>query len=286
MTMNKKLILAAPCVVMLAACGGSGDGSATNPLQSAPAANPTPSAPAANPTPSAPVGGNSTTLQPVVLQTFNDGAGIARISVQNNGETVIANVMAPNISSYTTDPTGVIDLSGVNYVSSNSYGDLYAGTTTINGTTVDVVYYEDSSGQAAIGYLEGNGTNVALALGYEVSNIPSGSYTYTGTNIIGYRDGSNFEDGTFAMRVNFNTGTASLTGSTNTSAIGGSGISVNTSDGTFSGNNLTLTETTSGFTTTATIHGNFHGAGATGVTGLYSDNGATPIVAGAIAGTR
>lgn len=252
--MDKKLLVVAPCLALLAACGGGG----TSPTQS----------------------------PPVVLQTFGDGAGITRAEVNQNGTTIVANVMAANIQSYNTDPTGVIDPNGVNYLSSNAYGDLYGGTTTINGTSVDVIYYEDNSGEVAIGYLEGNGANAALALGYKASSIPAGSYTYNGTNIIGYRDGSYFEDGTFAMNVNFNTGTASLTGSTNTSSIGGSGISVNSSEGTFSGNNLTLTETTTGLSTTATIHGNFHGAGATGVTGLYSDNGSTPTVAGAIAGKR
>ena len=197
---------------------------------------------------------------------------------------MVTNVMAANIQSYNTDPTGVIDPAGVTYSGSNAYGDYYAGTTTLNGVPVNVVFYEDNSGQVFIGYLEGNGQNVALAGGYKVSNIPTGTYNYAGTNIIGFRDGSYFEEGTFAMGVDFANGTASLTGSTASSTIGGSGISVNTSNGTFEGNNLTLSG--NGVSTTASIYGNFHGNGATGVTGLYADNGSTPIVAGAIAGTR
>lgn len=260
----KKLILAAPWLAMLAACGGSSDGSATNPVQSAP----------------------STTTDIVVLQTFGDGAGIARVKTTQNGTTMVGNVMGANIQSYSTDSTGVIDPSGVNYTASNAYGDFYSGTSTINGTQVNVLYYEDSSQQVGGAYLVGNGVNAVTVIGNEVSNIPSGSYFYTGTNVIGLRDGSYLEDGTFAMNVNFTSSTASLTGSTASSSIGGSGISVNSSDGTFTSNNLTLTETASGLSTTATIHGNFHGSGATGVTGLYTDNATTPTYAGAIVGTR
>tara|TARA_B110000503_G_C7109045_1_gene397261 strand:+ start:284 stop:1078 length:795 start_codon:yes stop_codon:yes gene_type:complete len=264
--MNAKLILAAPCLALLAACGGSNDGSATNPTTD----------PTTVPT----------TTDPVVLQTFGDGAGIARAKITQNGITMVANVMGANIQSYSPDPTGVIDPSGVNFSGSNAYGDFYTGTTTINGTQVNILFYEDSSQEVAGAYLVGNGENAAIVLGNEVSNIPSGSYSYTGTNVIGLRDGSYLEDGTFAMNVNFTSSTASLTGSTASSSIGGSGISVNSSDGTFTSNNLTLTETASGLSTTATIHGNFHGSGATGVTGLYTDNATTPTYAGAIAGTR
>lgn len=265
--MHVKLIATMPVLAVLAACGGGGTGNSS--------VGPT------NPTVAAPV-----VAAPVVLQTFGDGAGIARAEITQNGTTVVANVMGANIQSYSTDPTGVIDPSGVNYTGSNAYGDFYSGTTTINGTTVNVLYYEDSSQEVAGAYLVGNGENAALVLGNKVSNIPSGSYSYTGTNVIGLRDGSYLEDGTFAMNVNFDSGLASITGSTASSSMGGSGISVNSSNGTFTSNTLTLTETASGLSTTATIHGNFHGSGATGVTGLYTDNAATPTYAGAIAGKR
>ena len=257
--MLKKLMII-PAILTVAACGGGGGGGETSVTNGR-----------SNPT-------------PTVLKTFGDGAGIARAEITTNGQTVSANVMAGDINNYNTDPTGVIDPSSVNYSGSNQYGDFYAGTTTLNGITVDVVYYEDDAGETFIGYLEGNGTNAALAGGYKVSNIPSGTYNYAGTNIIGFRDGSYFEEGTFAMAVDFTNGTAGLTGSTNSSTISGQGIQVNTANGTFSSNNLTLSG--NGLSSSASIYGNFHGSGATGVTGLYADNGNVPVVAGAIAGRR
>jgi hypothetical protein len=266
--MNTKLILIAPCLAMLAACGGSSDGSAANPVQSPP---------------------NTTAPTQVtesVLQTFGDGAGVARATITESGETYVINLMAPDIQSNSGDASAVFDPNGIYFVQSNNYGDFYAGRTTVNGTLIDVIIYEDNSQDVAAVYAESSGANVLGALGPEVSNIPSGSYTYAGTNIIGFRDGSYSEDGTFAMNVNFTSKAAQLTGSTASSTIGGSGISINTSDGTFTGNNLTLTESSSGLSTTATIHGNFHGSGATGVTGLYSDNASTPTIAGVIVGTR
>ena len=271
--MNTKLILAAPCLALLAACGGSSDGSSTNPTTT-------------NPTTTDPTTTDPTTTNPVVLQTFGDGAGIARAKITQNGTMIVANVMEYNIGSYSPDPTDVIDPSGVNFTGSNAHGDFYNGTTTINGKQVNVLYYEDSSQEVAGAYLVGNGEDFLIVFGNEVSNIPSGSYSYTGTNVIGLRDGSYSEEGTFAMNVNFTSSTASLTGSTASSSIGGSGISINSSDGTFTSNNLTLTEIASGLNTTATIHGNFHGSGATGVTGIYTDNATTPTYAGVIAGTR
>lgn len=257
--MFKKIIAASFILSTLSACGGGGSGGGS--VSSGPS----------NPA-------------PTVLKTFGDGAGIARAEITANGQTVTANVMAGDINNYNTDPTGVIDPSGISFSGSNQYGNFYSGRTTLNGITVDVVYYEDSGGDTFIGYLEGNGTNAALAGGYKASNMPSGVYNYAGTNIIGFRDGSYFEEGTFAMAVDFTNGTAGLTGSTATSTISGQGIQVNTSNGTFSGNNLTLSG--NGVSTSASIYGNFHGSGATGVTGLYADNGNTPIVAGAIAGRR
>lgn len=255
--MTGKLILVAPCLALLAACGGSSDGSATNP-----------------------------TASPTVLKTFGDGAGIARIQ-----DGLVMNLMAADINNVTNNPDELIaiDDSGIRFLASNDYGDFYGGTVTVNGVAVDILFYEDFNGGVALGYLEGNGKNAAFAGGSQVSGIPSGSYTYNGTNFVGVRDGSAFEDGTFSMTVNFTSSTAALTGSTPTTTIGGSNISVNTSNGTFTGDTLTLT-VSDGFETVtlpAAIHGNFHGAGATGVSGLYYDTYTSiPVLAGGIAGTR
>lgn len=250
--MKKKLILLVTCLAFLAGCTSSIDDSASN---------------------------------PIVLQTFGDDAGIARATITEDGITKVAIVTEGNIVLYSPDPTDLIDSNGLVITSSNAYGDFYGGTLTINDTLFNVVYYEDSTQQVAGAYLVGSSEGSAIVYGNEVSNIPSGSYSYTGTNIVGLRDGSYIEYGTFIMGVNFTSSTASLSATTENSSIVGE-ISINSSDGTFTSNNLNWNETISNNSGTATINGNFHGSGATGVTGMYTDNEATPTYTGAIIGTR
>lgn len=256
----KKLLLMTSALGLLAACGGSSSGGAVNPTTPPPSAT--------------------------VLRSFTDGSGVARAEYTEDGVNYVANVIGPDIANYLPTPGGVVDSSDVQLSGSNQYGNFYTGQASVNGVVVDVLIYQDNTGQVEAGYAETSGFNAAYAGGQRVSNIPAGSHTYAGTNIIGARDGSYFESGTFAMNVDFSNGTAAITGSTPTSSIGGSNIAVNTSNGTFTGNNLTLTDTLNNVSFGANIDGNFHGNGATGVTGIYTDSGSNPVVAGAIAGTR
>ena len=59
-------------------------------------------------------------------------------------------------------------------------------------------------------------------------------------------------------------------------------FNVDTATGIFVGDDLEISSM--GGVNTATIHGNFHGDGATGMTGIYTDNVAEPNFIGAIAG--
>lgn len=228
---------------------------------------------------------NSPTIQPTVLKTFIDGAGVARVSLTQNNLPMTFNIMGADIQNNQVDPTSVADISNMTYASSNQYGDFYAGPITANGVIVNAIAFGDYSSGTVVVYGQSANENALAVGGGTVSNIPSGVYTYNGTNFIGYRDGSYFEDGTFAMGVDFSNGNGNITGSTTNSTIGGS-IVVNSSNGTFSGSNLTLTDTFNNIRTTGSINGNFHNSGATGVSGIYYDNGSNPFVAGAIAGRR
>ena len=266
--MTKKTYLAAPLLVLLAACGGSSDGSATNPTTTPPSTT-------------------DDTTSTTIIKTFGDGAGIVRS--QEDG--VVLNMMAANINNFNVNSDAIVavDTSGLSFLSANQYGEFYGGLVTVNGSTFDAIVYGDNNAEVALVYLDGNEGSFVAALGEQVAAIPNGSYTYTGTNVIGVRGEGPDELGTFSMAVNFAAGTAALTGSTPYSTIGGSNISVNTSNGTFSGNNLTLSLSDGEYieTSSAAIQGNFHGAGATGVTGLYYDTYTSiPIIVGAIAGTR
>ena len=231
----------------------------------------------------------------IVLDEFGDGGGIARVSTTSDGQTIVQTLIASDIVVGTNEinanglPQTAVDLAGLTFNRSNQYGDFYSGNITINGITTFVDVYEDSRTNVfAIGGLQ-EGEVYASLLGDAPSNIPSGSFIYNGTNFTSYRNGDFPEVGTFTMNVDFTAGTAALSGSTDTTAIGGTGIVVNTSNGTFTdGPNTVLTFTDSGFQTTydALIDGSFHGSGATGVTGIYTDAGVTPEIVGLIAGSR
>jgi hypothetical protein len=256
-------------VTSLSACGGSSDGSAVNPV---PPPNPAPT-----PTQSA-----------TVLETFSDGSGVLRQVQVNDGLTFVSNAMAGDIQTtanfINSGAVGAVDIVGGAIVASNQYGNFAEGTLNINGQLVPVTAYVDYNGVVSIAYASDGFRNVLLAGGYAASNMPSGTYTYSGTNVIGTRDGVYAEDGTFTMAVNFDTGQAAISGGTPLSLISGSNIAVNNANGTFSSSNINLT--IADVPLQGTINGNFHGNGAVGVTGIYHENDPDPIFAGAIAGTR
>jgi hypothetical protein len=265
--MKMKTAALAALVTLASACsGGSGGGSGSSSGGGS----------------ASPPSGNS--IQ--VLRTFSDNAGVARISAGEDGQRITGTLMAPEIRSFKPeDLAGATpDLSGLQVVDTNQHGRFYEGRTFVNGMAVDVLGYEDFGGNTAIVYGETAYANILLAGGTQVRNIPTGSYTYRGTNVIGTRDGTHIEDGTFEMGVNFGTGRGTLRGSTDNTSINASNISVNSSNGTFSSTDMSMS--VGGQQMRGSINGNFHGSGAVGVTGVYHNNASNPGIAGAIAGTR
>ena len=250
----------------LAACGGSSSGSAVNPVSPPP--------------------NNSSSA--TVIETFDDGSGVARTQTTTDGVTVVLNAMGPDIQSavnaINSGQSGDVNFTNETFVESNAYGDFFTADFLVNGEPVSVVLYLDANDIVTIAYGESADSNFLITGGERVTNIPSGTFTYAGTNVIGNRDGSYAEQGTFSMNVDFNARQASISGSTPSSTISGTNIAVNNSNGTFSSNAIVLG--IDGVPYQGTINGNFHGNGAVGVTGIYHENAGNPVVAGAIAGTR
>lgn len=239
-------------------------------------------------------GSDTNTVSTKLLSEFADSAGVIRA----RSDDAVLTMMVPEAQyivdqgDIPLDPTDEALLDDLTYVGSNEYGDFYQGQIDVDGTMVDVYLYADADTDVGGALAEAEGTSILFAGGENPSNLPSGTYTYRGTNVIGYRDLSGMEDGTFTMTVDFTNKTASLNGTTNGSATGGQGtfvrgsnIDVNTRDGTFASNDIEV-----GLTgdpgASASIDGSFHGEGARGVTGIYHDNQPIPDVAGAIVGNR
>lgn len=256
-----------PIVVLLtglAACGGSSDGSSVNPVQP-------PALPNAE-----------------VLNTFENGSGVIRSTLTVDGQEQIANAIVSNAKGFVDEINkNGLKIDTVSFESgvSDGYGTFYTGTSTINGEQVTVFEVSNKRGPSWIILAGSDATRSVIAGGAKVSNIPIGSYVYQGTNVV-TRSGVEPETGTFRMGVNFTTGTAdidgSTTGTTGTTIIGD--MTVNNKTGTFAGDNLLLMDGLD--STSATIQGNFHGNGATAVSGVYHDNSPEPVIAGAIAGSR
>lgn len=227
-----------------------------------------------------------------VLETFSDGSGVIRAEVADAGETTVVHAMVPQAQHLAAElnasVSGADQLLSVDHVEQtgvNEHGTIYAGNLSVNGAQVRGIIYEDYDYPVGIGYVENEDANILLTTGEKATDIPTGTYTYTGTHVVGYRDASALEDGTFEMQVDFTNGQADIDAETFGTFVTGRNMRVDTRQGTFSSDDITIDQN-GGQEVSGSIHGSFHGAGAKGVTGLYHDNAANPAVAGAIAGNR
>ncbi|MDB4117903.1 hypothetical protein N9582_06525, partial [Amylibacter sp.] len=131
---------------------------------------------------------------------------------------------------------------------------------------------------------------MVFAAGTEVSEMPAtGEFNYEGANFaIEFLEGENGADehiGSFNATVDFAAGEGSIGLDFENELLYIDGdFTVDTATGIFVGDKLEMKSI--GIFDTATIHGNFHGVGATGMTGIYTNNIADPNFIGAIAGTQ
>ena len=164
---------------------------------------------------------------------------------------------------------------------------------------------EDMVGVAIMPDITGEGIMV-IAAGTEVSNIPMGEFDYEGTNFVTFlpqgdedtvldTDSASCipvctsgDKGSFEATVNFATGTGDIESRfENISILIDGDFTVDTNTGTFVGEKVGLDSMILPYNnSTVTIHGNFHGDGATGMTGIYTQNVAEPDFIGAIAGQQ
>ena len=281
-------------LAFVAACGG-GSGSVMGPNSNVTANAP---AQAANFT-----GGGG--VMTAVVDANAAGAAVASgasgrltmVALSEDLSSAISSFSASNIDGFSPNLTTNNSLSGNGYTVKQGTGswldnsNASLGTITIDGQDGYMLYAIDSN----------NKLNVAV-FAPEVSSMPtSGQYTYTGTHFASPRTvtmnnnvPTNTAQGTFSMSVDFGTGTGTITTSstnitnTNTGMELSGNIAIDTVNGTFTGDNLTLNGNlvSLGSDTTAKIIGNFHQAGAQTVTGLYYQDKAEPDVGGAIIGKR
>ena len=256
--MNTRLILAAPCLAMLAACGGSSTG--------------------------------STSFQ--TLSVLPNRDGVAR-GVTATG--VEALIYSPEISEFVSaanaaSSSDIANVTASDFPVTSLSGNVRvrSGTMTSDGVTLNVTAVEDlRTTETAVVFLEmpAGYNDVTMVTGTAYSNAPSGTYTYSGTQMTTENNriapGST---GSFTMSANFAQETFQYNGSSNGLGVAGSGV-LDTANGRFATSNLIITSADS--SNTGTMHGLMHGSGATSTSGVFhTTSSSQPQLTGAFIGSR
>ena len=236
--------------------------------------------------------GSSSTNTPVTetLASFPNGAGVFRkdmvdpnTGTQGNTTKVLAYV--PDLSKWVNDfsysdvtsianhnvPSKVNNIlgSGVDY-----YYDANADVTILGENYNFVVLKVASEPIYLTGGYDANSQLIGVAFGPKATNLPSGNFSYTGYHGITTNLTNAGSSGLFTMNVNFTDGTGSYAGNTTTVGVTGlnGNITLDNTTGELSGTNLVLSGSLGGLDLTgktATLVGNFHGNGATDVSGIF-----------------
>ena len=253
--------------IILSACGGGGGGSG---LDSSPASF-----------------GSLPAQELTTIVSNNDGSGVATAYRLGNAYTIYRSELAD----LDLNDTANIDPNSLTVIEEGVDYGFYEGNYVSGGNQKYLFVYAKRIGanENVVAGLARNanvaGGEIVQAYGDVVSGqVPVGDVTYTGYNLVTTVDQTQIDAGTFTMRVNFQENRGSLSGNGDVSFVEANNIQVNSSTGTFSSEDVRLGyidgDSTSGF-----LRGNFHGNGATGVTGLYGTSGELDAV-GVIAGSR
>jgi len=213
------------------------------------------------------------------------------------GQTIVANVMREGISEELSE--GLIENYAYSIAKELTDGDAieYDNGTGffMDGDAVDnsdgAIYVSGTDeNMVGVGILaEDENVFVVIAAGTEVSNIPTlGEFNYEGANFavefLEVEDDIDGYIGSFNAAVNFGTGEGYINiGFDNVPSSIDGDFTVDTATGIFMGDKLEMNGM-GGTIGTATIHGNFHGEEASGMTGIYTNNIDEPDLIGAIAG--
>ena len=245
--------------------------------------------------------GSSSTNTPVTetLASFPNGAGVFRKdmvdpSAGSQGSTTKVLAYVPDLSKWVND-FSYADVSSIathNTPTSGGNNFLNSGVDITNrGIGIgnpDVSILDEpyqfivlkvaSSSVYLTGGYDTNSQLIAVAFGPKATNLPSGNFSYTGYHGITTNLTNAGSDGLFTMNVNFSDGTGSYSANTTTAGATGlnGNITLDNTTGELSGTNLVLSGSLGGLDLTgktATLVGNFHGDGATDVSGVFfTDN--------------
>jgi len=245
--------------------------------------------------------------------------GIERLTTKFGGQTIVANVMREGISeelpeeeigsyvgTFAQIAEAMITGEAIEYGDGEGAFIDFMGGLTSNSEEEGIIgaIYTQASDEDMVGVALVPGINeksiMVIAAGTEVSEMPAtGEFNYEGANFIAIipqgdalsSDAVYIEDidgvyGSFKATVDFAAGKGSINADfQNDLTIIDGDFTVDTATGIFVGDKLEMSDIGGTFDT-ATIHGNFHGEGASGMTGIYTPNVEEPHFIGAIAGQQ
>lgn len=241
-------------VAALAGCGGSNDGSATNPITE--------------------VNDGLT-----ILKTYSDGSGFVGFRQTVNGTQYSGTILGGDVATTSYASFGTANLDNVVSIQSTAKGEYSSAIATIDNVQRQVYVYEANNGEAS--YMVGDsciGPCIG-AYGVAPTDIPSGTWVYSG-DFIALGEGGNLSDsetGTFTMSANFTSETADFSASSPNGKLvfSSNNATINTSTGTFNGTGSAISPGSAGGSGNEwdiDLYGSFHGAGATSVSGVASSN--------------
>ncbi|MDC1399626.1 hypothetical protein N8306_03810 [Yoonia sp.] len=262
-----KIVTAGASLVFLTACGGgSSDG---------------------------PVNGGGGLNGPVLVEVlatepFPDGSGFAKAR-DSDGATIL--VVATEIEGFvaalgTRAGAGPLVISAESFPNFETLSETNAilGRGSPDGGATAVLAVDDRESDASMLLIKSDDLAAFLTSGPAFGALPSGSFTYSGTLLIGRLDeGPNgVKIGRFDLVADFDDPTGfNISGTAGSYVINGD-VGVDPTNGAIFADNLSLTGSVGG----ASVRGQFHGAAAESVAGVIYSNEVDPLYAGAFVGSR
>ncbi len=229
------------------------------------------------------------------VAAFADGSGVFRVTAEGRAHVVLASDAAgfvPDAPGAPVDPATIVLLNETGDMSVHrgsfvdAQGRRHVATILRHAVGGQIAGCSGACAIVAIGHVvrDGDGAMTLQSLGAVPRDVPRGSFVYEGAHLAGFAGGG-FQDGTFRMQADFMAGAASIEATTQDLRLSGTGVRIDLATGEFAGEALSL-EGLGDAPRGASLRGSFHGAGATGVSGIWTENAPAPQVFGAIAGSR
>jgi hypothetical protein len=232
-------------------------------------------------------GGGGVTQGYSSVSVLSDASGVAKANL----DSTTALVLIPSVDTYIANGNAGLngagddnfELNQVPIIGTTSVATIRQGAVSASdGISQNITVYEINDATEGFGLIElpQYGIRYFIAASEKpLSNIPSGTFTYTGNQVVRHWQGGSFKEfGDVTINADFTNKEFVYSGSSSNAGVNGIGY-LDTSTGKLTSVDASLIANGSAYT--ATIHGLLSGAGASSITGVFHTNDASPDYAGA-----